>query len=381
MKKKKAPRKKSKAGGKTPAVVVHIPEVVEEKESKVNKNVKAVLDSAKGVLSNSITLLGIQNKNLKLEGVSFGVPSINYIATGHPFLGLPYGRIMEAFSEPSNGKTTLYLTSVAQEQAKGSVCAYVDMEHSIDPKYAKKIGCDINNLIFSQPDTGEEALEVVRELSKQGANIIILDSVAQLVPKTMADGKFDKQTMGLQARMLSDAFKVLTPLLSKNRTALMCVNQSKFKIGMVFGDPTTTPGGQALKFVASIRMALKLSQSKTNAITGEKAVGELLSTKEVQRLGSNANVKTVKNKVAPPFQDCEIPFMYGMGYDIAYDYFNLGVHLGFCTRTKTGFDVPKHGIIKNDNLYNNLDVILKSYKNKYGLLCDEKTILRGKVGC
>lgn len=380
---KKAPKKKSKktkAGNKQPAVVVHIPEVVEEKEnSRVNKNVKAVMDSAKGVLANNITLLGVQNKNTKLEGISFGVPSINYICTGNPFIGLPYGRILEAYSEPSNGKTTLFLNSVAQEQAKSQVCAYVDMEHAIDPKYAKKLGCDITNLIFAQPDTGEEALEIVRELSKQGANVIIIDSIAQLVPKAMADANMGKRFMGLQASLLSDAFKVLTPVLSKNRTALLCVNQTRKKIGVVFGDPISTPGGEALKFSATIRLALMLSKSQKNAVTSEKAVGELLSTKETQRVGSVANIKTVKNKVAPPFQDCEIPFMYGLGYDIAYDYFNLGVHFGFCERTKTGFNVPKHGIVKNDSLYENLDIILKSYKNKFGLICDEKTILRGQV--
>jgi recombination protein RecA len=355
--------------------------LIEEKqtEKKVDRNVKSVFESASKILGSSVTLLGVQSKNAKLEGISFGVPSINYIATGNPFIGLPYGRIMEAFSEPSNGKTTLFLNAVAQEQAKNKVCSFVDMEHAIDPNYAKKLGVDIVNLIFSQPDTGEEALEVVRELSKQGSNLIILDSIAQLVPKSMSEAKFEKQSMGLQARMLSDAFKVLTPVMSKNRTALLCVNQVKFKIGVVFGDPISTPGGQALKFASTIRMQLRLSKSEKNAVKGAKNVGELLSTKETQRLGSIANVKTVKNKIAPPFQDCEIPFMYGLGYDIAYDYFSLGVHLGYCKLTKTGFDVPKHGIVKNSEVYEYLDLILRSYKNQFGLLCDEKTILRGQV--
>jgi len=225
--------------------------------------------------------------------------------------GIPRGRITEIFGQESSGKTTLALHMLAEAQKRGGVGAFIDAEHALDPFYAKSIGVDTENLLISQPDTGEEALEIAEILTKSGAvDIIIIDSVAALVPKAEIDGEMGESHMGLQARLMSQALRKLTGVVSKSKVSIIFINQVRYKIGVMFGNPLTTPGGLALKFHSSIRLSIQ-------GVTAIK--------KGDEKIGNHVTVRVIKNKFAPPFRDAEFDIMYGKGISREGELIDLGV--------------------------------------------------------
>lgn len=228
--------------------------------------------------------------------------------------GVPRGRVIEIYGPESSGKTTLAQHIVAEAQRKGGVAAFVDAEHALDPDYARKLGIKIEDLIISQPDTGEQALEIVETLVRSNAiDVIVVDSVAALVPKAEIEGEMGDQHMGLQARLMSQALRKLTPIVSKSGTVVIFINQIRMKIGVMFGNPETTPGGNALKFYSSVRIEIRRSAQIKQ---GEKIIG------------NRVKIKVVKNKVAPPFRACEFDLMYNEGISLTGDALDLGVELG-----------------------------------------------------
>lgn len=267
----------------------------------------------------SIMRLG-QSTNIDIEAIPTGSLGID-IALG--IGGLPKGRIIEIYGPESSGKTTLALSVIAQAQKRNGTCAFIDAEHALDPSYAKKIGVDIENLLVSQPDSGEQALEIADTLVRSGAiDVMVVDSVAALVPKAELEGEMGDSHMGLQARLMSQALRKLTATVARSNTLIIFINQIRMKLGVMFGNPETTTGGNALKFYASVRMDIR-------------RVGAIKDKDEV--IGSQTRVKIVKNKVAPPFKTVDFDIMYGEGISKNGELIDLGVKSGIIEKAGAWF--------------------------------------------
>jgi len=264
----------------------------------------------------SVMKLGSRDLGLATDAVSTGSLGLD-IALG--IGGLPRGRVVEIYGPESSGKTTLALHAVAEVQKKGGTAAYVDAEHALDPVYAKKLGVDIDELLISQPDTGEQALEITDTLVRSGGvDIVVVDSVAALTPKAELEGEMGDQLPGLQARLMSQALRKLTGSISKSNTIVIFINQIRMKIGIMFGNPETTTGGNALKFYASVRLDIR-------------RIGAIKDRDEV--VGNQTRVKVVKNKVAPPFKQVEFDIMYGQGVSKTGELIDLGVKAGIVEKS------------------------------------------------
>jgi recombination protein RecA len=271
--------------------------------------------------------LGQNEKAVEVEAISTGSLGLD-IALG--IGGLPRGRVVEIYGPESSGKTTLALHVVAEAQKRGGICGFIDAEHALDTVYARKLGVDLENLLISQPDTGEQALEITDTLVRSGAiDVLVVDSVAALTPKAELEGEMGDQLPGLQARLMSQALRKLTASIAKSRCMVIFINQIRMKIGVMFGSPETTSGGNALKFYASVRLDIR-------------RIGAIKEREEV--VGNQTRVKVVKNKVAPPFKQIEFDIMYGEGISKTGELVDLGVKAGIVEKSGSWFSFDSERI-------------------------------------
>jgi len=332
-----------------------------EKEEKLKALELAITQIDRTYGKGSIMRLGDDRARLAIDIIPTGAISLDAaLGVG----GVPRGRIIEIFGPESSGKTTLALTITAQAQKLGGLAAFIDAEHALDSIYAKKLGVDTDNLIISQPDTGEQALEITETLVRSGAlDIIVIDSVAALVPKSEIEGEMGDAQMGLQARLMSQAMRKLTGVISKSNVCVIFINQIREKIGVMFGNPETTTGGRALKFYSSVRLDIRRTASVKD---GEEVTG------------SRVKVKVVKNKVAPPFREAEFDIMYGSGISTEGDLADMAINLGMIEKSGTWFTLGqermqgrenlKRFLIENQDVLKDLD---QKVRKKVGLIKDE----------
>ena len=295
--------------------------LVEDKSVDKTKALDAALSQIERAFGKgSIMRLGQNEQVVEIATVSTGSLGLD-IALG--IGGLPRGRIVEIYGPESSGKTTMALHTVAEAQKKGGICAFVDAEHALDPVYARKLGVDLENLLISQPDTGEQALEICDTLVRSGAiDVLVVDSVAALTPRAEIEGEMGDSLPGLQARLMSQALRKLTASISRSNTMVIYINQIRMKIGVMFGSPETTTGGNALKFYASVRLDIR-------------RIGSVKDRDEVT--GNQTRVKVVKNKLAPPFKQVEFDIMYGEGVSKVGELVDLGVKAGVVEKSGAWF--------------------------------------------
>ncbi len=316
----------------------------------------------------SIMRLGKNDKSMDVEAISTGSLGLD-IALGVG--GLPRGRVVEIYGPESSGKTTLALHTVAEAQKLGGICAFVDAEHALDPVYARKLGVKVDDLLISQPDTGEQALEIADTLVRSGAiDVLVVDSVAALVPRAELEGEMGDVQPGSQARLMSQALRKLTSSISRSRTMVVFINQIRMKIGVMYGSPETTSGGNALKFYASVRLDIR-------------RIGAIKERDEV--VGNQTRVKVVKNKLAPPFKQVEFDIMYGEGVSKVGELIDLGVKAGVVEKSGSWFSYDSQRIGQGREnakqfLKDNADVANKieaQVRQNAGLIAE--AILQGEV--
>ncbi|TCD14522.1 recombinase RecA [Oricola cellulosilytica] len=295
--------------------------LVEDKQVDKTKALDAALSQIERTFGKgSIMRLGVNEQVVEIETVSTGSLGLD-IALG--IGGLPKGRIIEIYGPESSGKTTLALQTVAEAQKNGGICAFIDAEHALDPIYARKLGVALEDLLISQPDTGEQALEIADTLVRSGAcDVLVIDSVAALTPRAEIEGEMGDSLPGLQARLMSQALRKLTASISRSNTMVVFINQIRMKIGVMFGSPETTTGGNALKFYASVRLDIR-------------RIGSVKDRDEV--VGNQTRVKVVKNKMAPPFKQVEFDIMYGEGVSKTGELIDLGVKAGIVEKSGAWF--------------------------------------------
>ena len=328
------------------------------KEDRIRALESALAQIEKQYGKGSIMKLGDTSANMNIETVPTGSIILD-IALG--LGGVPKGRIIEIFGPESSGKTTVALHMIAEVQKMGGIAGFIDAEHALDPVYAKNIGVDIDNLYISQPDNGEQALEIAETMVRSGAvDIIIIDSVAALVPKAEIDGEMGDAHVGLQARLMSQALRKLTAVTSKTNCIVVFINQLREKVGVMFGNPETTTGGRALKFYASVRLDVR-------RIETVKQGGEVV--------GSRTRVKVVKNKIAPPFKEAEFDIMFGKGISKEGDVLDLASEIGIINKSGAwysyndvkigqGRENAKQYLAENPEIY---EEIYEKIREKYGL--------------
>jgi recombination protein RecA len=330
-----------------------------------NNDRKRALDAALSQIDRafgkgSVMKLGSRDLGLATDAVSTGSLGLD-IALG--IGGLPRGRVIEVYGPESSGKTTLALHVIAEIQKKGGIAAFVDAEHALDPVYAGKLGVDINELLVSQPDTGEQALEITDTLVRSGGvDIVVIDSVAALTPKAELEGEMGDSLPGLQARLMSQALRKLTGSISKSNTIVLFINQIRMKIGIMFGNPETTTGGNALKFYASVRLDIR-------------RIGAIKDRDEV--VGNQTRVKVVKNKVAPPFKQVEFDIMYGVGISKVGELVDLGVKAGIVeksgswysydgSRIGQGREAAKTFLTENSDIADKIEAAIRANAGQIG---------------
>ncbi len=320
------------------------------------KALKLTMDKIDKDFGKGSVMMMNEKTNMEIEAISTGSIGLD-MALG--IGGLPKGRVVEIYGPESSGKTTLAIHVIAEAQKKGGMCAFIDAEHAFDSVYAKKLGVDIDNLLISQPDYGEQALEIADRLILSGAlDVVVIDSVAALVPKSELEGEMGDSKMGLQARLMSQALRKLTATIHKTNSCCIFINQLREKIGVMFGNPETTTGGNALKFYASVRLDIR---RMTQIKDGDEAVG------------NHVKVKVVKNKVAPPFRLAEFDIIYGEGISKVGEIVDMGVELGIIQKSGSWFSY------NNDKLGQGRDTVKQLMLDNPELATEIENKIREKV--